>query len=85
VIGIVAWSAVTAIMVSGRQALRERPVNERSTRIVAAQAATLLIVVAAVLLMTGHTSGLYWEAAGTGVCLVTGMTDAWVLLIEILR
>jgi modulator of FtsH protease len=54
-------------------------------RVVEVQTATLLIIVAAALLMTGNVSGLYWQAAGTGVCLVAGMTDAWVLLIEILR
>ncbi len=49
------------------------------------QAATLLIIAAGAVLMTGHASGLYFQAAGTGMCLVSGMTDAWVLLIEILR
>jgi hypothetical protein len=85
VIGIVGWVAVSAIMVSGRHALRQRPPNEIASRVILAQAATLLIVVAAAFLMTGHASGLYWQAAATGVCLVAGMVDAWVLLIEILR
>lgn len=85
VVGIASWAAVTTILVFGRHALRARPVNERLTRIIAVQAATLLIIAAAAVLMTGNASGLYLQAAGTGMCLVSGMTDAWVLLIEILR
>jgi hypothetical protein len=85
VVGIVGWTAVTAILVSGRRALAARPVNERLIRIISVQAAMLLIIVAAAVLMTGDASGFYWQAAGTGVCLVSGMTDAWVLLVEILR
>jgi modulator of FtsH protease len=85
VIAIVGWVAVTTIVVSGRYALRQRPFFERASRIIVVQTATLLVVAAAALLMTGHRSGLDWEVAGTGFCLVAGMTDAWVLLIEILR
>ncbi|HVA04728.1 MAG TPA: hypothetical protein VMU64_13410 [Acidimicrobiales bacterium] len=44
----------------------------------------MLIVVAAALLMTGNASGLYREAEAPGG-VVAGMTDASVLLIEILR
>ena len=85
VIGITGWASITIILVSGRHALAERPVNEIAARIVEVQVATLLVVAAAALLMTGRTTGLYWQAAGTAMCLVAGMTDAWVLLIEILR
>jgi modulator of FtsH protease len=85
VIGVVAWVAVTAILVRGREPMRTRPFNEMATRIVEVEAATLLVIVAAALLMTGDESGLSWQAAGSAVCLVAGMTDAWVLLVEILR
>jgi modulator of FtsH protease len=85
VIGIVAWVAATGILISGREPMRTRPFNEKAIRIVEVEAATLLIIVAAALLMTGNPSGLYWQAAGTAVCLVAGITDAWVLLVEILR
>jgi hypothetical protein len=85
VIAIVGWAAVTTIMVIGRDALRQRSGIEIASRLVEVQTATLLVVVAAALLVTGNASGLYWQVAGTGFCLVAGMTDAWVLLIEILR
>ena len=85
VIAIVGWATITAILVSGRHALRQRPGFEMASRIALVQIATLSIIVAAALLLTGNASGLYWQMAGTGFCLVAGMTDAWVLLIEILR
>jgi hypothetical protein len=85
VVALAAWATVTTILFSARHSMRQRPNGEVATRIVLVQTATLLVVTAAAFLITGTTSGLYWQAAGTGVCLMVGMTDAWVLLIEILR
>ncbi len=85
VIGVAGRGAVTAILVRGRGAFAERQRIELATRIVAVESGTLLIVTAGALLTAGMTSRLYWQAAGTGVCLVAGMVDAWVLLVEILR
>jgi len=64
---------------------RRRQGSKIATRTIQVLTATLLLVVPAALLTTGNSSGLYWEVAGTGFCLVAGMTDAWVLLCEILR
>jgi len=85
VVAVAAWATVSAILFTARHSMRARPNPEVAIRIVLVQTATLLVVTAAAFLMTGATSGLYWQAAGTGVCLMVGMTDAWVLLIEILR
>jgi hypothetical protein len=85
VIAVAGWVVVSTILVTARRALRARPLHQVVIRIVLVQSATLLIVVAAAVLLTGRVSGLYWVAAGTGVCLVVGLTNAWVLLIEILR
>jgi modulator of FtsH protease len=85
VIGVAGWGAVTAILVRGRGAMSLRPANERATRIVAVQGGTLPVITAGALLTAGVASGLYWQAAGTGVLLVAGMVGAWVLLVEILR
>jgi hypothetical protein len=84
-LGALGWAATSVIVVRGREALGARTGRERAVRIVGVQSATLLIVVAGALLVTGHDSGLYWQAAGSATCLVVGMTDAWVLLIEIMR
>ena len=50
-----------------------------------AEGAVLSVIVAGSLLVGGSTSGLYWQAAGIALCLVIGILDGWVLLVEILR
>ena len=85
VVSSAAWAFATAIIVRGWPALRARPLHEAARRFLLVEVATLLVVVAGCLLAVGDPSGLYWQAAGTGTCLVVGIFDAWVLLIEILR
>jgi hypothetical protein len=48
-------------------------------------AASLPFIVAGMLLLSGSGAGLHWLAAGVILSLVTGVWNAWVLLIEILR
>ncbi|HXW78281.1 MAG TPA: hypothetical protein VEJ84_02215 [Acidimicrobiales bacterium] len=84
-ISLIAWSAVSAIILRGHQAMRARPWNEYLTRVVGAQAAVLPGVVAGGLLLAGDPTGLWWQAAGVAACIAVGVGDAWVLLVEILR
>jgi modulator of FtsH protease len=46
---------------------------------------TLLMVVGGILVIVAHNSGVYWIAAGIVVVFVASVTNAWVLLVEILR
>ena len=85
VIGVSSWALTTLLVIRNWHAVRERPPHEMATRLILVEVATLLIVAGAALLTAGHQSGLYWETAGAGVCLVTGLVDGWVLLVEILR
>jgi hypothetical protein len=48
-------------------------------------APSLAMVTAGLLLVFGHPSALYWIAAGAILCLISGVSSAWALLIEILR
>jgi len=41
--------------------------------------------VGAAVLLSGSVSGFDWIAVGGVACLVVGIGDAWVLLVEILR
>ena len=84
-VGILAWLAVTGILVRGRGELKDRPDREIVVRLLGTQGASLFILVAGALLVGGITAGFYWQAAGVAACLVIGIVDAWVLLIEILR
>ena len=62
-----------------------RPLSEFLIRSVAAQAATLPAVVGGCLLLAGNSNGLWFQAAAVLLCVVAGVGDAWVLLVEILR
>jgi hypothetical protein len=84
-ISLIAWSAVSAIILRAHKAMKARPWNEYLIRLVGAQAAVLPGVVAGGLLLAGDPTGLWWQAAGVGTCIAVGVGDAWVLLVEILR
>ncbi|HEX3674763.1 MAG TPA: hypothetical protein VHU87_10850 [Rhizomicrobium sp.] len=49
------------------------------------QFSSLPFLVAAVLIVLGHSSGLYWIVPGVVVSLIVTVINAWVLLVEILR
>ena len=67
------------------EAWRTRPHAEFVGRIVAVEAAIVPMVVGAAVLLSGSVSGFDWIAVGGVACLVVGIGDAWVLLVEILR
>jgi modulator of FtsH protease len=53
--------------------------------VVAGQLVSLPTILAGATLVAGSGGGLYWLAVGTLLALASGITDTWVLLIEILR
>jgi hypothetical protein len=85
IVGLIGWSAVNMILVRSYKTFRHRRPHEIATRLVGTEGSTVAVVVAGLLLASGATGGLYWQAAGAAGCLVIGTTDAWVLLVEILR
>jgi hypothetical protein len=82
---ILLWATVTWILVSGHKNFVSRPRQEFVTRTVLAEGAVVPAVVAGCLLLAGDLSGLWWQAAALLLCIVAGIADAWVLLVEILR
>jgi hypothetical protein len=84
-IALVLWLLVTWILFSGRQIVRQRPLQEIIIRVAGAQAATFPAVIAGCLLLAGSVSGLWLLASAVLLCIVVGVGDAWVLLVEILR
>jgi hypothetical protein len=85
VLSVGAWSVVTRLLVVGRIPARDRPRREYAVRTALAEGALVPMLVAGALLVAEHPSGLWWQAVGAGLCLVAGVVDAWVLLVEILR
>ena len=67
------------------EAWRTRPHREFVGRILAVELAIVPMVVGDAALLSGSASGFDWFAVGAVACLVVGIGDAWVLLVEILR
>jgi hypothetical protein len=90
-IELLAITAVVAVVVlrtlatSGRAAAHGRPHHEFATRCTLAIGAMAPGVVAGLMLIGGNDDGFYAQAIATGLCLAAGITDAWVLLVEIVR
>jgi hypothetical protein len=76
---------ITKMIWNARLLLLEQPAWQMATRIGFAEAATLPTLVAGAMLVGGVTQGLYVEAAALLICILDGVLDAWVLLVEILR
>jgi hypothetical protein len=82
---ILLGTPVTWILLSGHKNFVGRPRHEFITRAVVAEAAVVPALVAGCLLLAGNLSGFWWQAAASLLCIVAGVEDAWVLLVEILR
>jgi hypothetical protein len=85
VIAVPTWLQITKMIWNARALLRQRPFWNVVDRVGFAEAATLTTHAAGALLVGGVTQGLYVAAAGLLVCILDGVLDAWVLLVEILR
>ncbi len=84
-ISVLLWLMVARILLAGRRTLRMRPLREFLIRAITAQTAMVPAVIAGCLLVAGNQSGLWFQAAAVILCIVAGVGDAWVLLVEILR
>jgi hypothetical protein len=85
VVGALTWLQITKMIWQTRAVLAKLPEWQWLTRIGFAEAATLPQLVAGGLLVAGVRQGLYVEAGALFICIVDGVLDAWVLLVEILR
>jgi hypothetical protein len=93
-VGAVIWTTVLIIQTRGLHVLIADPgaTSRRAitrqwvlARLGMGQLATLPTLAAGISLLAGGGGGLSWLAVGTGLALVAGVFDAWVLLIEIMR
>lgn len=84
-LGLIDFTAVSLIVLAGYRTSRARRRNEYVARVLMAEGAVVPTVIAGILLVTQHSGGLWWQAAGTALCIAAGVADGWVLLVEILR
>lgn len=78
---IVTQSAVQVVRVERRH----RPPMSTTAKVVVAAIQVLPFGVGAVLLLTGNSAGIAWIASGVLLVFAGSATNAWVLLVEILR
>ena len=79
------WLLVTLILLKAHKATLDRPRREFRTRATVTELAVVPAIVAGCLLLAGSLSGMWWLAAAVMLCIIAGVADAWVLLVEILR
>ena len=84
-VALTLWVVVSLILARARKDGHGRPAHEFAIRVGTAEAAVVPAIVAGCLLRTGNLDGMWWQAAATILCIVAGVSDAWVLLVEILR
>jgi modulator of FtsH protease len=79
------WVVVSLILVRAHKDASGRPGHEFAIRVGTAEAAEVPAIVAGSFLLAGSLDGMWWQAAATMLCIVAGVADAWILLVEILR
>jgi hypothetical protein len=85
ILGSGLWLIQSALQVRYMTSKTGHPRAWVITRIVQTQFASVPFCISAVLLLRGSPGGLYWLAPGLMFSLVAGVSNAWVLLVEILR
>jgi len=85
VVGSLLWIAQTAFQV---RYMASNPGHQRYwgiVRMLHTLSANVPFCISGILLLRGSPAGLYWLAPGFIFSLVSGIANAWVLLVEILR
>jgi len=85
VVGSVLWLVQTVFQVRYVTSKTGHPRVWGIVRMVQTQLANVPFCICGILLVRGSAAGLYWLALGCIFSLVSGVSGAWVLLVEILR
>jgi len=83
--GAVVWISTIGSMIGTRSRQAGIPAWRFWASLVLNQAQSLPFIVAGALLITGNSGGADWIVPGVVFSILSGMTNTWVLLIEILR
>jgi hypothetical protein len=81
ILGVILWTLQSLLMYRSYSPEHHRPF----VSIALAQLATLPFVIGGISLAVGAFGGLYWLAPGVILSVTAGVSNAWVLLVEILR
>jgi hypothetical protein len=83
--GVLMTAAPMAIQARQFSYMKGKPVAWWLGRLIVALCASLPILIGGGYLLANASAGLYWVAAGVMVTLAATVSNAWVLLVEILR
>jgi hypothetical protein len=83
-VGLGLW-IMTSVFHLGQLRGRTRPLWWLASRAFLCHMATLSFCAAGILLILGHSAGMYWLVSGCVFSFLAATTSAWVLLIEIVR
>jgi hypothetical protein len=83
--GAVVTAGLMLIVAPGLKHQAHHPRSWRVTRVVAALAACVPIVVAGLSVLAESGGGLYWLFAAVALAFVAAIGNAWVLLVEVVR
>ena len=84
-IGLTMSLVAVVIQLRGRRIKSPAPRWSLLQRFLLTQAGSLPFVIAGAEILYAAPSGLYWLLPGVVFCLVAGVVNAWVLLVEIVR
>jgi hypothetical protein len=85
VMGAFVWAASTRIQLRAIRSRHFQKVWHVVYRLVVNQTANLSILLAGLSLLLGFPGGIYWLVPGFSLAFLGAMTNAWILLVEILR
>ncbi len=84
-VALLSWALQTTSQVKYARSRSGHPKWWLVTRIVETHLGSVPIFVAAIYLLTGSSTGLYWLVPGFYLSFLAGVLNAWILLIEIHR
>jgi modulator of FtsH protease len=85
VLGLVFWMLQTILQVLYTRRRAGHPLLWLISRVIQTQLASIPFLVSGILLIQGSPAGVYWLVPGFIFSLLSGVMNAWVLLVEILR
>ena len=85
VLASIFWLLQTVLQMIYMRRRRGHPLRWLVSRLIQTQFASIPFFVSGILLMRGSSAGFYWSVPGFVFSLVSGVLNAWILLVEILR
>ena len=85
VMGFIFWLLQTILQMIYMRQRAGHPLRWVMTRVIQTHLSSIPFFVSGIVLMRGSSAGMYWSVPGFILSLLSGILNAWVLLVEILR